>query len=385
MRKIITVLLVALSVGVFAQKSKVTSTYNYLKYGELDNAKEAIDLATVNVSTAEWYKTWMYRAQTYARIAQSKDEKYASLKPGALEEAIKAYKKVITIEDKKNPVGQLKQEYSSLVNTAYTEGYNYYNSKDYANTYKYWVMANDINEELGVKDTALVYNIAMVAKAGQMNAEAIAYFDKCITNGFKEALPYSGKARIQNDSKDVDGALATLKQGREKFPNDQSLITLELDIYLSSERLDEALENLNLAINNDPDNYLFYYIRGVIYDNKDDIENAQMDYRKAIELNPEHFDSYLSLGASYNNKGAKMLTEANLIPPSEQEKYDVAKAAAIKVIREGLPYIEKAHELNPKDMDTMKSLKSIYTALNEMEKLIAINKEIQAASAPAPE
>ena len=179
--------------------------------------------------------------------------------------------------------------------------------------------------------------------------------------------------------------MATLKQGREKFPNDQSLITLELDIYLSSERLDEALENLNLAINNDPDNYLFYYIRGVIYDNKDDIENAQMDYRKAIELNPEHFDSYLSLGASYNNKGAKMLTEANLIPPSEQEKYDVAKAAAIKVIREGLPYIEKAHELNPKDMDTMKSLKSIYTALNEMEKLIAINKEIQAASAPAPE
>lgn len=381
MRKVVSLIMITMTLGLFAQKAKVTSTYNYLRSGELDEAKEAIDLATENPSTSEWYKTWMYRAQTYARLAQTKDEKYASLKEGALEEAIRSYKKALTIEDKKSDKNQLRREYASLINTAYTMGHDAYEQQDFSNTYKYWVMADGINEDLGVKDTALVYNIAMVAKMANKPEESITYYDKCIANGFKGANPYVAKARIQSELKDTDGALATLAAGRAKYPNNQALITSEIDIYLVSERLDEALGNLNLAINNDPENYIFYYFRGLIYDNKKDMDNAVKDYEKSIELNPEHFESYLSLGALYNNKGAEMLTAANQLPPSKQKEYDEAKDAAVAVIRQGLPYIEKAHEIKPDDMDTMNSLKSIYAALKENEKLMGIMAEIKAAQA----
>jgi len=381
MRKVASLILITLSLGLFAQKAKVTSTFNYLRSGELDEAKEAIDLATVNPSTAEWYKTWMYRAQTYARLANSKEEKFASLKEGALEEAIKAYKKALTIEDKKSDKNQLRREYGSLINTAYSTGSLAYDNKDYAGTYKYWVMADGINDDLGIKDTALVYNIALIANMAGYQKESIMYYDKCIANDFKGANPYVAKSRIQSEMKDTDGALATLAAGRAKYPNDQSLITSEIDIYLVSERLDEALVNLNLAINNDPENYIFYYFRGLIYDNKKDMDNAVKDYEKSIELNPEHYESYLGLGALYNNKGAEMLTIANGLPPSKQKEYDIAKAEAVAVIRQGLPYIEKAHELKPDDMNTMNSLKSIYAALKENEKLMGIMAEIKAAEA----
>ena len=163
MKKVLILAVLALSIGASAQKSKVTSTYNYLKYGELDNAKEAIDAATANEATSGWYKTWMYRAQTYSQLARSTDPKYASLKNGALEEAIAAYKKLLTIEDKKNDKNKMKQEYASLVSVAYSTGLDAYDAKDFATTYKFWVLADNINDEIGNTDTALVYNIALPA------------------------------------------------------------------------------------------------------------------------------------------------------------------------------------------------------------------------------
>ena len=385
MKRILILAMLSITVGVFAQKAKVTSTYNYLKYGELDNAKEAIDEATTNETTSGWYKTWMYRAQTYSQLARSKDEKYAALKDGALEEAIAAYKKVITIEDKKNDVSKMKQEYAQLIGVAYNMGLEGNDEKDYAKAYKYWVLTEGINTDLNAVDTPLVYNIALVASFANMTDESIAYLDKCIGYGYKGASAYSSKARIQLENDDEPGALETLGKGREQYPTDQGLITQELNIYLTTGRNDEALANLNAAIENDPTNYLFYFARGSIYDNKSELDNAVADYKKSIELKPDHFDSYFNLGASYFNEGAELLNKAGLIPTNKPDEYDAAKKAAVDVLKQSVPYLEKAHELMPNDMPTMSSLKTIYLRINETAKAVEMNKKIEAASAGTAE
>ncbi len=71
---------VALSTGVFAQKAKVVSAYNYLnayergkKCSELKNGKEAIDAASENDQTRSEAKTWYYRGNIYFAISEDKN------------------------------------------------------------------------------------------------------------------------------------------------------------------------------------------------------------------------------------------------------------------------------------------------------------------------
>ncbi|MFT4981051.1 MAG: hypothetical protein ACI9UR_000898, partial [Bacteroidia bacterium] len=54
-----------ISVAVFGQKSKRTSANNYLEYGELDNAKEAIDPTISHEKTMNEAKTWYFRGLIY--------------------------------------------------------------------------------------------------------------------------------------------------------------------------------------------------------------------------------------------------------------------------------------------------------------------------------
>jgi tetratricopeptide (TPR) repeat protein len=144
--------------------------------------------------------------------------------------------------------------------------------------------------------------------------------------------------------------------------------------------MDEALANLNIAIENEPTNYMFYFARGTIYDNKKELDSAVANYVKSGDLKPDHFDSFYNLGALYYNQGADLLTEANLTPPSESAKYEKLKSEAVMVLEKGLPYLEKAHGLNPTDGSTMNSLKTLYTLVGENEKAIEMNKKIEGSA-----
>lgn len=381
MKKLGAILLFSVSLTAFAQNSKVISCYNYLGDGDLKNAKEAIDAATVNQTSMNNYKTWMYRAQTYRALATSDKPEYAALKEGALEESIKAYQKVLTIDHKRNPKDKMKHEYSQMAQVAVNTGFDAHDKQDWNNATKYWIMAVDIKQELGTIDTAIMYNIAIIANKGGDSETAIKYFDKCIEYNYKGAYPYANKANLMLEKKDVDGSLAALKAGREKYPNDQMLITKELEIFLANGRNKEALENLNKAIENDGSNYLFFFARGTLYNSEGKLEESRNDYKKAIELQPDHFDSYFNLGASYVNNGAKLAEEAGMIPPSENAKYEAAIKIANEELKQSLPYLEKALELNPKDLPTMESLKGLYANLNMTEKAIEMNKKMQEVQA----
>lgn len=377
MRNLALVLCMSLSFSVFAQKNKVSSTYNYLKYDELDNAKEAIDLATTNASTADWWKTWYYRAQVYMRIGTSEDPKYVDQKEASIEEAVNSFKKALSYDDSKMDKAQMFREYRAMVNPTFDIGVKYYQAQNYEKSVKFFRLTEQINIDNGVEDSALVYNIALAAVNGGMTETAVQYLDKCIEHGWKGYFPFSDKAKLYLSQGNEEEAMKALEAGREKYPNEQNLLTQELNIFLKNENYEGALNNLNTAIANDPGNYIFYFARGTIYDNKGEHETAELDYKKSIELNPQHFDSYYNLGAAYYNKGAEMLTEANNIPPNKVAEYDAAKGAAVEVLKKGLPYLEKAHELNAQDQNTMMSLKTVYTLVGDAEKSIEMKKKLE--------
>ena len=78
-----------------------------------------------------------------------------------------------------------------------------------------------------------------------------------------------------------------------------------------------------------------------------------------------------------------MLKAANEIPPNEQAKYDAAVKEAFVELDKAVPYLEKAHEIDPKEKSTMLTLKEIYFKLrgnhdDYMDKYKKINEELKA-------
>jgi tetratricopeptide (TPR) repeat protein len=143
-------------------------------------------------------------------------------------------------------------------------------------------------------------------------------------------------------------------------------------------KTNEAISYLELATKNSPENATYWFAQGSLYDaNLKDTVKAVASYKKAIELNPKYFEPNYNMGALYFNEGAEMLNFANQI--TDDAKYKVAKAKADDKLKEAVPYLEKAHEILPTDLQTMESLKNTYYRLSMLEKMEAIKKELDAA------
>jgi hypothetical protein len=65
------------------------------------------------------------------------------------------------------------------------------------------------------------------------------------------------------------------------------------------------------------------------------------------------------------------------LPLDAVNEYDAAKAKADEMLRTALPFLEKAHDLMPDDLNTSVSLKQIYMRLGMTDKWHDINAILQ--------
>lgn len=372
------------AVGLYAQPNKVTSTHNYLKYGELDKAKEAIDDATVHEKTMNSAKTFLYRGEVYASLATSTDENFSALKAGASVEALNAYKKAqeLAESDKKVDKNKINLGYLTSIDLVFQEGVNYYNAKDFANASKYFEMASDARTNaLKAIDTAGYYNAGLAAERAENDAKAIEMYEKIIHTGYNEGLLFSELARLYVKQGDTDKAMGILEKGRSAFPNDQALITSQINLYLQTGKDAEALKNLDDAIKNDPKNAVLYYVRGVLKAKQDNEEGAEQDYAKSFELDNTYFDAIYNLGAIYVNKSGVIQEKMNALDFNEQKKYDALKKERDEYFNKAIPALETALSIKSDDVVVIQTLMQLYGKVgktdkyNEMKKLLDASKK----------
>lgn len=98
---------VSISFGVMAQKGKVTSANNYIDQGILDKAKEAIDQALANESSANLPTTYFTKGRLAQASFESKDPKFNTLYPDPLAEAYASYQKAMELD----PKGGIKRKF----------------------------------------------------------------------------------------------------------------------------------------------------------------------------------------------------------------------------------------------------------------------------------
>lgn len=414
MKKIAVFLLATVPVFTgFAQSSKVVNAINYLKdYNStkdaesLQKAKDNIDLASENADTKDKAKTQVIKGQVYMTIyeankkaqedklmsiADPNKRTFAALQNTPTAElgiAYQAYAKGKALDEKGNYTAELR----NMANVAIyydNTGRAFYNSKRYNEALATFESAYEISNT----DTTLLYFCATSADLAKEYPKAITYYKKMLAIKQGQGATYSSLMNIYLAMKDTAAGIDILKKGRQSYPNDINLVISETNYFLRVNKSQEALNNLNIAIQAKPTDANLYLVRGNIYDNlanpKDasgrDIEKpkdysnliglAEADYKKAIELKPDYFDALYNLGVLYNNQGVELNKQADKI--TDQKKYEAANALATAQFANAMPVLERALELNPKDRNTMIALRQIYMRMQLTDKLKSINERLK--------
>ena len=342
---------------------------------------------------------WVYERITLKFIDGKLDtwDETNPIAADGLDKAYEAYLKAVELDEK----GKLKTDKSLMQNTSIlrglfsTKGVSYYNeaekTKD-ASTYKKAVLELDkalILDELPKEAIDTLFNRGLVtyysgvmSHSGKHYEMAEKYYNICIEKEYEGAKPYHGLASMYKEQKLEEKELAILQKGFNKYPNSNELLVDFINFYLAKGESEKALSKLEKGIQENPENQTYHYAMGTLYDTmmKDTTgkytaeqqaeyeELAVNSYKGAIEIKGDYFNALYNIGALYYNKAANVIKLAQDIPPKEQKRYKEQMDKSVKIFKQALPYMEKAHDIDIRDRNTLLSLSTIYLKLQMYDK-----------------
>ena len=103
---------------------------------------------------------------------------------------------------------------------------------------------------------------------------------------------------------------------------------------------------------------------------------AEEAYKKAVEIDPKFADGWYNIGRLYFNQGVTANDKANAIPLNDEAGFKDAMDVADKYFKDGLPFFEKAFEINPNDPILLNALKQIYYRFKMNDKLQEVQKRL---------
>ena len=392
MKKLSLILVVLLFATMsFAQKAVVRDAESNFKKGKLDKAKESIELAIKDPVTSLEAKTWLTRANIYLDIFSTPLPMYKSLSNNALDVAKESMAKVKALDTKNELKEDAAKANANLVAQLYNNGAALYGAKNYVAAAKAFEETFTLNKELGKTDTASMFNAGLSAELGKDETNAIKYYSLLVDLKYPQAPVYSSLAVMLINKEKFEEAKAVIAKGKAQFPDNFDMLIAETNVFLKTGQTEKALNALETALKKDTTNQTIYFAVGANYNILgNDVkkpadfraacyQKAEKAYLKALSLKADYFDATYNLGALYVNKASGIIEEANKLPLTETVKYDKLKGDADVFLKMAIPYLEKAHKLEPKDMSSMSALKEIYTRLNMTDKKDAINVDIQSA------
>ncbi len=375
--------LVNLAVLVFlvgcSPRTKVSSSQSLKESGELEEAlqtiNEAIDPTAENAEkTVNWPRTWEVRGEIYQAIYQSEDQEVKKLADEPLTEAFQSYKKALELDEEGKFTNSLKVKLTLLTNDLTNQAVAAFNDENYdkaLQSFEQILAIQDIpvieQDNPGAIDTVIIFNAGLAAYNSENYDKAIEYYEKAAETGYNEARTYSLIANAYQLKKDTLGALEALQEGFEKYPEDNTVLTTMIQIYLDIDKTEEAMRYLDLAIEREPENATFYFAKGTLHEKLKEKDQAIEAYQNAIDLDDTFFNAYYNLGALYYNEGVQQIEVANAVPTNENERYEEELKKADEWFKKALPYMERCYELRPEDTMTKESLKNLYYRLKDME------------------
>ena len=374
---------------VFAQKGKVTTAKSLKDTGKLDKALEAIK-ETVDLnnekseSSINWPTTYETLGEIYQAIFQAKDPVMKKLDNDPLTKALEAYKKALELDDKHRIDNSIKIKFTLLIQDLQNQAVEAFNKEDYKLALKSFELVLEIQENPIIKkdspnaiDTVIIFNAGLAAYNAELYDTAIKYYTDAAKYNYNGGRTLQLLSQAYQLKKDTLGALTVLQEGIKKYPEDNGILVNLINIYLFSNKVDEAMRYLDMALVTDPKNASFHFAKGTLYDKIFDEANAVKSYESAIQIQPDFFDAHYNLGALYYNKGVKQIEIANAVPSNENARYEAELKKADVWFEKSLPLMEKCNQIKPDDPFALESLKNLYYRLKMIEKYNAVLEKLK--------
>ena len=242
--------------------------YMQMQNGVLDKAKTSIDKDMTDPKINTKSKSWYYKGQIYEAIALDATGVYSKLDSNAALVAYESYKKGLEVEPSG---GKMNKELTEALSTQklyqalMNQGAMKYQTKNFDGAYKMMSLAGSVMP----KDTVSPLYSAISAQQANRLEDARSQFIKYIDNGGRDASVFYSLVMMYKNEKNYDKALSYLDRALTTvLPNNKDLQAEKVNIFLSTNRADEAIETLKTIIDKDPSNATNIVNLGILYDNK---------------------------------------------------------------------------------------------------------------------
>ncbi len=261
---------------------------------------------------------------------------------------------------------------------------------------------------------AEVYNMKKDLPAAEQTLENVIKIDPK-----SDVNTYLRLATFYNIDKKPKEAVNLLKKAQKMYPDNVKIVQQLANSYLALNDTQNAIKAVQGLIENDPNNPQYRLVYGTelyklvldmnnklnsnydkifnlkqdlnktsnkskeqelkseinslsasndsLQSNIDDLTSkAEVQLKKTIELRPKDATAYHTLGVIYQNKAAALFQKRNNTDDNKKAaEYD---KEAKQVLKDTLPYYEKATELEPNNQGYWQSLFKVYTTLGMKEK-----------------
>jgi len=385
---------------IFAQSGKRSLNDAYSAYSNeyYDRAKTAIDQCITFDDTKADAKTWLYRGNIYLMIELQKTAKDSiryrklNLCNDCAEVAYEAYKKALQLDAKveaptmrlaTTPEAGLKIVQQVLTNQAFDAA----DRDDFEAAYH--LAEKAINAIPTPPYLDAIYMLAYAAdnlfhkdttkKEVKEIAKANYSILTKVKNPKKGILPYVRLAEIYRGENDTNRALRTMADGAAVFlQDDDTNYKVEYAqtysiILLWAEKHEEGRAVMNNALKKYPKNLLLLINQASELNKMKHYEDSEDLLNRALELDPDNVTANYNMGNRFYNE---YVDKWSMLEPLNGKEYEDMKAYLDGLLQKAKPYLEKAHQTDPNDRNTLIMLKLVYARLDMLDELEIINKKL---------
>jgi len=410
-----------ISVATFAQKDQIKAAEKALKAGKSDEAKTILldaETVIINATEAEKAQYYFVKGNVMLDLANKSidTDNNLSLAAGAFQELIEveknsgkskytpqATKSVMDIKYKliNEAIADSKTEKFEVAAKKLYDAYQldkkdtinlYYAASTYVNSKNYDAALKGYDELKKLNYSGKGTNYFALNKLTSQEDMYLtaAERDRMIKLGTHEkprteVIPskrgeiYKNIALIlvqQGKSKEAQQAVA---DARKANPEDTSLALTEANLYLEAKDFDTYKKLVADILVKNPNDADLVFNLGVLTANTKNNVEAEKYYNRVIEINPAYTNAYINIAALKLENEKPIIDEMNKLGTStaDMKRYDVLKKKREELFRSTIPFLKKAVELDPKNVDVAKTLMNVYSALEMTAEYKELKAKIQ--------
>ena len=255
---------------------------------------------------------------------------------------------------------------------------DYYKSQNFKEA-KIWIDSALYNNQL-VDDRSwmlrgLIYRGLNYEEDPEYRIIALESFNKVKTLTSNPGAQKQANSAIYNTNvKTYNEAIAFLKAGKLVDAEARYLVYKEhyLKYYDATFNFDETDIFFNNALGS------AWQVNNVYAKREDQMKQLNIaveKFQKTLAIDPDNYGANYGIGSAYFNQGANLIE--SMKGTATLKDLAIIQEIALKLFRNGLPYLLKAHELEPKNKEVIRGLRDIYRSMYDDEKFEYYNNLLE--------